>query len=61
MLKIKQVNGLRLGQQMFDFLEWLHMEKGYSRGESWRCADIFYIPDEELQKLLEEYYEDCKL
>lgn len=46
--------GWRYGQFIFNFLEWLK-DKGYDGGQSNRLADTFHIPNEEFEKLLEEY------
>jgi hypothetical protein len=48
-------NQLRKGQFMFNFLEWLRLSKGYLINQSERMADPFHIPDDEWDKLMEEY------
>jgi hypothetical protein len=44
----------RKGQTIFNFLEFLR-RKGYGSEQSARMADPFYIPDDELEELYEEY------
>ena len=47
---------IRIGQQIFNFLEWLRTDKGYqAQGEDSRMADPFYISDEEWDKLYNEF------
>ena len=46
---------MRKGQFMFNFLEWLRLEKEYPINQSERMADPFHIPDDEWDKLMEEY------
>jgi len=65
MLKIKTPEGLRHGQFLFNFLEWLRTEKGYEAQLDWsdmntpapvgRMADPFNISDEDFESLLEAY------
>ena len=51
---------MRKGQHLFNFLEWLRVEKGYEANQSLRMADPFYIQDKEWDKLLEEYLKTNK-
>ena len=53
-MNIKTKRGIRKGQELFNFLEWLHTEKGY-RSVPRKIADTFHIQDEELGKLWKEY------
>ena len=50
-------NGWRAGQFVFNFLEWLHTEKGYPTDGDNRMADPFHISTDEWIKLHDEYYE----
>lgn len=45
----------RVGQKMFNFLEWLNCEKGIPTNQSSRLADPFFIDDEEMEKYWNEY------
>lgn len=46
---------LRIGQDIFNFLQFL-LKKGYAPpGEQQRMADPFYLSDEEWNKYYEEY------
>ena len=51
----------RTGQTFFNFMEWLHMEKGYENAQSTRMADPFNISDNDLNKLYDEYVTFIKL
>jgi len=44
----------RQGQFIFNFLEWLQ-GKGYRTNQSSRMVDPFHIPDDEWDKLMEEF------
>lgn len=49
--------GWRMGQSIFNFLEWLKRERGYM-GEflhEGRMADPFHISDDDFQKLYAEF------
>ena len=52
-----EINGgnQRIGQRMFNFLEWLAVEKGLKNNQSVRLADPFFIQDEDLLKYWNEY------
>lgn len=54
-MKIKTPKGWRKGQTIFNFLEWLRVEKGYWQAK--RMADPFNIPDDEFDELFEEFLE----
>lgn len=63
-MKIHPPKGWRYGQMIFNFLEWLRVEKGYpgvldlDYGEyKGRMADPFHIEDEKFQALMTEYQE----
>lgn len=45
----------RKGQTIFNFLEWLRIEKHYEPNQSSRMADCFYIEDGELDTLFDEF------
>lgn len=59
--------GWRIGQFMFNFLEWLRTDKGYAGevhealsfcahgDDECRMADPFHIPDEDWIRLMDEY------
>jgi len=54
-LKDWSIPPMRIGQTLFNFFEWLR-SKDYPTGQMGdRCADIFYLSDEEFVKLFEEY------
>lgn len=46
---------LRLGQNLFNLLEWLHKEKGFTNDQSHRMADPFYFTDDDFDKYAQEY------
>lgn len=46
---------MRKGQNIFNFLEWLRVEKGYSPEQGFRMADPFYIDDSDYDKLWNEF------
>lgn len=48
---------LRTGQTIFNFLEWLHLEKNIPLNQSSRMADPFHISDEEIHNYYREYLE----
>lgn len=48
-------NGWRAGQTLFNFLEWLAKEKGFSNTQSARLADPFYIEDTQFFDFWREY------
>lgn len=45
----------RIGQQIFNFLEWLYLYKDISTNQCGRIADTFHISDKELVKYWKEY------
>ncbi len=45
----------RIGQQIFNFLEWLHTEKNIGTNQCTRIADPFFIEDEKLIAYWKEY------
>lgn len=45
----------RIGQQIFNFLEWLHTEKGIGTNQCCRIADPFFIEDKKLMNYWLEY------
>ncbi len=46
---------IRQGQDMFNFLEWLHQEKGVGTEQSKRMADPFQLSDKEWDRYKEEW------
>lgn len=53
--------GWRIGQTIFNFLEWLRTEKGWVGGKNeGRMADPFHIPDELIIKHYQEYLTTLK-
>lgn len=48
--------GYRIGQTMYDFLEFLRNEKGYaSEAKGCYMADPYYIPDDKLKTFYAEF------
>lgn len=45
----------RDGQTIFNFLEWLCYQKGYSENQNIRMADPFHIYDEDFDELYKEF------
>lgn len=65
LLQIKTPVGWRKGQTIFQFLWWLNLKKGYSPQSSTALsfldmADPYVIPDVELERLYEQFYEHYK-
>jgi type III secretory pathway lipoprotein EscJ len=56
-IQLRVPKGLRKGQTIFNFLEWLRA-KGYPNDQSSRMADIFHIQDREFEKLYREFIKD---
>lgn len=55
---INKPKHLRIGQTIFNFLEWIKRSRGFHAGEMGeRCADPFNIPDEELIELYKQWLE----
>ena len=54
-MNLKQSTNQRMGQSIFNFLEWLHVKKGYDTNQAPRIADPFHIQDDEFKKLWEEW------
>ena len=55
---IKTAKGQRQGQTMFNFLEWVNKNRSpniTANENTKRMADPFYIGDEELESLFEEF------
>ena len=53
-ISLKRPKGIRKGQQIFNFLQFLKTHKGFDCGQSSRMGDPFFISDE----LWDEYYAD---
>ena len=49
---------LRKGQRLFNFLEWLHLKKGYPTYNAERMADPFHVDDDVLEGLWKEYADE---
>lgn len=57
-MELKRPKGIRKGQQLFNFLEWVRNTYEFTPHEqSKRMADPFNIADHSLDKLYEEYLE----
>jgi len=54
-LIVIQADNQRIGQKMFNFLSWLHQEKGMGTNQCGRLADPFFISDNKLINYWEEY------
>ena len=54
-MNIKIPKDFRKGQTIFDFLEWLKVEKGMEGNQNYRLADTFHISDKEFDVYLKEY------
>lgn len=52
------MKGLRKGQFVFNFLEWLKFEKKYDTNQQTRMADPFHIPDQEWDILMAEFMKE---
>lgn len=52
---MKTPKNWRKGQTIFNFLEWLRIEKKYTAEQSARMADPFYLTDEDYDKLMNEF------
>lgn len=52
---MKKPKGWRKGQTIFNFLEWLRVEKGIPGNQTFRMADPFYISDENWDKWHKEF------
>ena len=50
-----QGGGQRIGQQIFNFLEWLNKVKDIGTNQCGRIADPFFIEDEKLIAYWKEY------
>ena len=62
MTKILQIippEGWRIGQTLFNFLEWVRLKEGHN-GAGGRMADPFYISDEDIVKYYQEYLTTLK-
>ncbi len=59
--KLKTPKGWRKGQTIFNFLEWLHTNRGYSLPAYTphsRMADPFHIPDVMFDDLYNEFLKE---
>ena len=58
-LIVIQSDTQRIGQKIFNFLEWLHTDKGIGTNQmGGRCADPFYISDDKMMEYWKEF--NCK-
>lgn len=48
----------RKGQTLFNFLEWLRVNKQVIGNQNVRMADPFHLSDEEFNRYLEEFLEE---
>lgn len=58
MKKLKDVripSNWRIGQTIFNFLEWLKDKKGINGSQNIRLADPFHLSDENIEKYYEEF------
>lgn len=59
---MKTPKNWRIGQTLFNFMEWLHTEKDVPTGQlGERCADIFYIDDDLWNKYYQEYLDTLEV
>lgn len=54
-LIVIQSDTQRIGQKIFNFLEWLHLEKGIGTNQCGRIADPFYISDDKMMEYWMEF------
>jgi len=54
-MNLKPPTSWRKGQTIFNFLEWLRIEKGFNGNQSVRMADPFHLSDKEFDKYIKEY------
>lgn len=59
-IKLHTPKGWRMGQTIFNFLEWLAAHKGYDAGQNKRMADPFYIFDSDFERLYKEFLKEMK-
>ena len=52
---LQKPNTWRTGQTLFNFLEWLKVEKGVDGNQNERLADTFHIPENEIEKYYNEF------
>ncbi len=57
-MDVETPKGWRKGQTIFNFLEWLRLEHGYTSGyeKVGRMADPFHIPDSDFDSLYQEFF-----
>ena len=53
-------DGWRKGQTIFNFLEWLRVEKGVGGNQNERLADPFHLSDKEWDKYWKEFIREYK-
>jgi len=54
----KKPNNQRIGQTIFNFLEWLKANNESDSAQSLRMADPFYIPDINMKKLYNQFLKE---
>jgi hypothetical protein len=59
-MNIQKPKNWRTGQSIFNFLEWLRIEKKYNSEESVRMADPFNLTDTEFSRLYKEFLNALK-
>lgn len=52
------INNQRVGQFIFNFLEWLYVKKGIPNNQSSRMADPFHLLNEEWYAYIDEYQKE---
>lgn len=59
-MNIETPKSWRKGQTIFNFLEWLKLEKGVNANQNARLADSFHLSDEDFDKYYEEFINKFK-
>lgn len=59
MLK-KKPKDWRMGQTIFNFLEWLSVKKGVPKNQVGRMCDPFHISDEQMAAYYDEFLKENK-
>lgn len=55
-MEYRKLPNQRLGQTMFNFLEWLAAEKEIPTNQSYRLADPFHLTDNQFKEYYKEFY-----
>jgi len=56
-MNFEKMQDYRKGQFIFNFLEWLAVDKGVNKSQNSRLADTFHLSDKEFDEYYEEYLE----